>query len=61
MQTVLRVVAASEVALVILERFLPIPGILPLGGSHLAQIGILFGLPFVGFEWMDAIRKWWGK
>ena len=38
MQTILRVVAASEVALVILKRFLPIPGILPVSAHRVKDV-----------------------
>jgi hypothetical protein len=37
--------SCAEVALVILERYLP--RVLPLGGSHVAQLGVCFGTGFI--------------
>jgi hypothetical protein len=36
--------------------------VLPLGGSELAEIGLLFGLAFMIHEWADGLRHlriWW--
>lgn len=54
----LRLVASIELALVILEGCVPLSAkFLPLGGSHLAQIGILFGLSLVAYEWTECYRR----
>ena len=52
-----RLVASIELTLVILEGCLPSAKFLPLGGSHLAQIGILFGLGLVACEWAECYRR----
>jgi hypothetical protein len=53
-----RLVASIELALVILEGSVPLSAkFLPLGGSHLVQIGIMFGLGFVACEWIECYRR----
>jgi len=50
--------AALELLLVIAEGTFPELGkFLPLGGSHLAQIGILFGVPWAVFELATAVIR----
>lgn len=45
--------------LTICEALLPkaFGDLLPLGGSHLAQIGILFGVTFIICEWAEGLGK----
>jgi hypothetical protein len=61
----LRSVASIELLLVIIESCIPLSAkLLPLGGSHLAQIGILFGLGLVACEWTECylwVRERRGK
>jgi hypothetical protein len=53
----LRLVASIELALVIVEACFPLSAkFLPLGGSPLAQIGILFGLGLVACEWTECYQ-----
>lgn len=54
----LSVCAGVELILVIAEDAIPwCAHYLPLGGSHLAQIGILFGLPFAVIEILQALGR----
>jgi hypothetical protein len=41
---------ASEVFFVILAALFPQIKWLPLGGSHIAQLGVIFGFAFVVYE-----------
>lgn len=59
--TLLTATAAIEVLLVILEGTVRVcRKVLPLGGSHLAQIGVLFGGAVAGWELIGAIRAFAG-
>jgi len=50
--------AAIELLLVMLEGLLPRAAkMLPLGGSHLAQIGVLFGLAWVAVELISGVQR----
>jgi hypothetical protein len=56
MLAMLRVVGATELGLVICEGVPGLHNFLPLGGTHLAQIGILFGSTAVLSEWVEIVR-----
>jgi hypothetical protein len=61
-----RFASAIELALICAEGLVPGSGdILPLGGNHLAQVGVVFGVSFILTEVGDAavhvacqIRDW---
>jgi hypothetical protein len=56
-QVFLSIAAAGEILLVVIEGLLPSTDrYLPLGGSHIAQIGILFGGTFALYELVAAIE-----
>lgn len=55
MSILFRVAAAAEIVCVWVEYSFPAThGILPLGGSPITQIGLLFAPPFVIGEWWVA-------
>jgi hypothetical protein len=56
MLAMLRVVGATELGLVICEGVPGLHNFLPLGGTHLAQIGILFGSTAALAEWAEIVR-----
>jgi hypothetical protein len=55
----IRIAAAMELALVIAEGVIPASthGVLPLGGSHLAQLGTALGLAFVIAEILEGLLR----
>lgn len=66
---VVRIVAAGELSLTLLEGLFPqtLHHLLPLAGSQAAQIGILFGATYVACECCDGgirlykrCREWLG-
>lgn len=60
MLSLIRVVAALELLLVIIEALIPnTRRYLPLGGSHVAQLGVLFALLVFGVELVDAAVSAW--
>ena len=49
--------AGGELALVIIESLFPAThGVLPIGGSHLAQLGVLLGLPAIYYHLVDSFH-----
>lgn len=58
MLSIIRIVAAAELVLIVLEALVgPLKRYLPLGGSHAAQVGILFAFGFFGIELIDGVRS----
>jgi hypothetical protein len=53
----LRIVATIELALILGEPFVPLSHVLPLGGSHVTQVGILFGTVVVFLEIYEGARS----
>jgi hypothetical protein len=53
----IRVIVATELGLVVCEGLAPgAAHVLPLGGSHVAQLGILLGSAIFAYEWVVGLR-----
>lgn len=66
MLSIVRLAAAIDVLLIVLEASFPgTRWLLPLGGSHIAQLGIVLGLAFLLIECADAgyaaLNRWRAK
>jgi hypothetical protein len=58
MASIFRAAATADLALA-LCRECPLLGVtLPMGGSHLAQLGLLFAVAYIIFEAAETIARW---
>ncbi len=58
MLSILRCGTACELGLILVELNPLASSFLPLGGSHIAQIGIVLCIPLISWEFWDAWKIW---
>jgi hypothetical protein len=57
MPRLIRFALGVELALVIIENLFPVThGVLPIGGRHLAQIGVALGLPAIYYHLVESFH-----
>lgn len=56
-----RIAAAGALGLELAGQFVHDHGWLPLAGSHIAQIGLVFGVTFILYELKDTIAEGWKR
>jgi len=56
-EVLVRFVLAFDLLLALSDACMPTLGIFPLLGSHLSQLGLLFGLGFLGKECAALMKK----
>lgn len=53
-----RIVLASDLGLAMCEDCFHLHGVLPLAGSHLSQLGLIFGVASVAKEILEFLRRY---